>query len=577
VSNAGARSHHGRNWSTILSGIDRFTSRSIKLHMSLIAGTVAFAAGAATFYLALRPEAYTASSSILIENGVVATSQSVPSPYFGQQMQNQYQIFSSDVVLKTVIRELDLLREPDFAAPPARIARATITPASAPTPGNFQDDGLAMGLALDTLRKRIAVERIGNSSVFQIHATAGDPRQATNIANRIASVYLADQAASAARMLSAASEPQRPDGPNAFVFVALAGLGGLTAGLATAFVQEAASRKITTPAMLRAACGLECFGVLPVVETRNAPRVVWPFKAKEYADVASGFVNRVASLEWAVERPCSLFAHTLRRARAAALRTSDPAPATVVLGVTSAMPREGKTIVAANLARIAAASGKRVLLIDAVPYNYQLSKLLAANAQRFRCERQAGAESADVVLRDPITRMHFLPGCSKAPAGEARAISDALFAAIRAYYELIIVDLPPLLPVSDVLELAPLIDKVVLVIEWRRWTGGELESALNACSPIREKLIGTVLNKAAPKVLRRFATDIELAAGGAYADYVNDQRSFLTRQSFESRISREFPHQQAPQRRETAALHLWRGRNARDATPGRRDGNNDNA
>jgi len=71
-------------------------------------------------------------------------------------------------------------------------------------------------------------------------------------------------------------------------------------------------------------------------------------------------------------------------------------------------------------------------------------------------------------------------------------------------YDYVIVDLPPILPVVDVMAVAHLFDAFVLVVEWGSTSTNEILKAVNSSSVLSERLLGAVLNKADETVMRRF-------------------------------------------------------------------------
>jgi len=108
-----------------------------------------------------------------------------------------------------------------------------------------------------------------------------------------------------------------------------------------------------------------------------------------------------------------------------------------------------------------------------------------------------------------VTKFHFLPG-NRAPLGDTSEVLrneqlKVLFAELRASYDYVIVDLPPLAPVVDARTVAGLLDRFVLVVEWGRTTAEVVEHALNSAPGIYDALLGVVLNKADMKAMKRYA------------------------------------------------------------------------
>jgi capsular exopolysaccharide synthesis family protein len=139
-----------------------------------------------------------------------------------------------------------------------------------------------------------------------------------------------------------------------------------------------------------------------------------------------------------------------------------------LLMIASAMPEEGKTMVAGHLAISIAQSGKRTLIVDGDLRRPILGSLFQAPASRGFCEVLRGeAKLSDVIFPTPVEGLFLLPAgsCSKEVL---QALSQEtlreMFAKLRSEFDFIIVDSCPLLPVSDGLLLGRLMDGVVLCI-----------------------------------------------------------------------------------------------------------------
>jgi polysaccharide biosynthesis transport protein len=518
--------------------IGRLSWASFRRRKALILAVVLVSLGLAAFYLVWRGPSYTASSRILVDNRVLALAQQDAiysiSSLTSQLMQSQVEILRSENIARRVIEQLGLLKDPDFGAQQGQPSQA--------------DGARALRLALNMFQKRLSVDQVGQSYVIEVRVRATDPQRAAEIANSLVTAYLDDQATAnasvaqsasgwlrdrmralgtSARVLTAATAPIDRDGPRAAVILAFAALCGVVMGGGIAFLRDIFDRKLRTRQGVESASQTECFGLLPTIRQRASLFNVWRMRKKrQTAEPGERVVADDASLAWAIDRPRSRFAHALRRTRAGLFTAEDSAG--IVLGITSTLPKEGKTVVAANLARLAAHQGKRVLLIDAEPYNAQLTKLLAPTAIHGLTDVGVDGTLDEVVLNDRWTNLHFLPGSPAQAAGTGNAglVSAALeqvLPHIRSDYDLIVIDLPPLAPVSDVQEIAHLLDKVLLVVEWGRCSQEELAATLARCGPVRRKLAGAVLNKADPNALHSYADHADVIDGADFADYLDDK------------------------------------------------------
>src|SRR5262249_54492143 len=124
-----------------------------------------------------------------------------------------------------------------------------------------------------------------------------------------------------------------------------------------------------------------------------------------------------------------------------------------VIGITSTLPGEGKSTIAASLAQLTSCVGRRTILVDCDLRNPSLTRVLAPGAKSGILDVIAGkAPLEDVVWTDPATKLTFLPAAAKARIAHTSEIlgSEAmkrLFEKLRQSYDSVVVDFSPLAPV----------------------------------------------------------------------------------------------------------------------------------
>jgi succinoglycan biosynthesis transport protein ExoP len=192
-----------------------------------------------------------------------------------------------------------------------------------------------------------------------------------------------------------------------------------------------------------------------------------------------------------------------------------------VIGLISAVPGEGKSTIAVNLAQLAAHAGTRTLLIDADLRQPSLTRQIAPSANQGLLEVLDGScDLQQAIWRDPVTGLDFLPSYLEAPIAHtseilaSRRMTDLLTQA-RELYDYVVVDFPPLAPVVDAKAASHLVDGFILVVEWGQTSPEIVVEALGSAEVVQSKLIGAVLNRANPAMLKR----IELYKGKNYHRY----------------------------------------------------------
>ncbi len=209
------------------------------------------------------------------------------------------------------------------------------------------------------------------------------------------------------------------------------------------------------------------------------------------------------NFRFAVDAPFSPFCNALKTLRTA-IAHADPRHPMQVVGVTSGMPREGKSMVAGNLATLYALSSGRTLIIDADIHNSTASRYFAPGAKVGLLEVVTGVAELDSAL---VRGTGFVPDILPIAVKEAAPVSyeqlasekmQALLRTLREQYDMIIVDLPPVNPIVDGVAIASLLDGVIIVAEWGRAPAELLAETAGTLNTAQANVLGVVVTKADP-------------------------------------------------------------------------------
>lgn len=169
--------------------------------------------------------------------------------------------------------------------------------------------------------------------------------------------------------------------------------------------------------------------------------------------------------------------------------------------VTSAILSEGKSTISALMALTAAKeSGLKTLLLDGDIRKPSIHKLFGLTREQGLSDvLTEGFDPKDAVKKTEIDKLDIITSGSyvKSPANvfDAEAISFMLDG-MKFYYDLIIIDTPPVLPVSDPLLLASKVDAIVYVVKAGETSRDVALRGLDILSSSKQKIIGTILNNA---------------------------------------------------------------------------------
>ncbi len=252
-----------------------------------------------------------------------------------------------------------------------------------------------------------------------------------------------------ARIISKAQVPTGPSFPRRTLTIAIAAALSAFAALMLVLVVEQLDRGFRSSDQIEQITGFGTLSLVPLLTKRQT----------------SGHPH-----DYVLHRPVSAFAESLRTLHTGVLLADVDAPAKTVL-IASSQPGEGKTTIAIAMARLLARGGHNVLLIDGDLRRKRIADLMGLSEEVGLVEvaAESGELSEGSIQQDRETSLDVLVAGTNVPSpqdliGSARM--TALLKELRSQYDLIVIDSPPLLAVSDARLLAQLADKVVFVVRW---------------------------------------------------------------------------------------------------------------
>jgi succinoglycan biosynthesis transport protein ExoP len=309
-----------------------------------------------------------------------------------------------------------------------------------------------------------------------------------------------------ARVITAATPPLTRSKPKPTLTILIASFLGLGLGMLIGRLRDLSDRSFRSSDQVEAVLGVPCISILPLVTRPQAAETAVPRVIPENSRT---IIHQATVFSEIVNAPFSRFTEGVRAIKVAAdLSSIDGAKK--VLGLTSALPNEGKSTISASLAELVAQSGARVLLVDADLRNPSLSRQLAPRATAGLIEVVQGTKTlAETICIEPVTKLEFLPAVVSSKLAHTSEILASqkmglLFERLKTVYDYIIVDLSPIAPVVDVRTTSTLVDSYVFVVEWGATRVDAVSHALTDARNVQEKLIGVVLNKANISMLNRY-------------------------------------------------------------------------
>jgi capsular exopolysaccharide synthesis family protein len=447
---SGGTSWHENGESTALRIRDYL--RLLRRRWLAIAAALVVCVAAAAAYVVFSPTSYTASVQLF-----VATAAS----------DNAAQLASGNAFAEARVQSYTTVANgPAITGPVIQLLHLKVTPAQ--------------------LAGRISADAPLNKVLVNIHVTDHVPVVAANIANAVATQFASyvqtleaiNAQANPPVMLTVihpAKPPTAPSAPRRNLDIAIGVLAGLVLGIALAIALEAVDTKIRV---------VEDLGDIPapalaaIPIDKAASRFPIAFRADVHGTRAEAFRQLRTNLQ---------FVDVDKRPR--------------VIVVTSAMPGDGKTTTALNLAAALAEAGRRVCLVDADFRRPTVATRLGLLGELGYTTAIVGQASAEELLQDAGHNLRVLTSGPVPPnPSELLASRHAreVITSLAAANDYVIIDSAPLIPVADGAEITTMAEATILVVRSRKTTAQQAYRAAEILQRVGESIAGVVLNMAPP-------------------------------------------------------------------------------
>nr|WP_268821663.1 tyrosine-protein kinase domain-containing protein [Octadecabacter dasysiphoniae] len=301
-----------------------------------------------------------------------------------------------------------------------------------------------------------------------------------------------------ARLLSAAVLPRHASSPRVPLIILMGLMFGAMLGTGTVLLRELNKGGIRSATELQRRSGLPVLGQIPMAPIRRRNKLLPYLEGK----------NNTA------------FSEAIRNLRTSVL-LSDPDKEPNVILLTSSVPAEGKTTTSIAMAHSLVGMGRSVLLVEGDVRKNTLGLYFEGKAGKIADEfPSTEQEVADNKVTIEELGIDVLFG-ARDKLNAADFFSSAKFkqfvAVARAKYDHVIIDAPPILPVTDARIIGQQVDAILYAVAWDETRGEVLDAGMSEFSNAGLKVTGLILTKIDGKKARSYGGSTRY--GSYYGEY----------------------------------------------------------
>ncbi|MEM8855557.1 MAG: AAA family ATPase, partial [Pseudomonadota bacterium] len=282
-------------------------------------------------------------------------------------------------------------------------------------------------------------------------------------------------------ILSPAEAPGSPDAQRGNRIIMLGGALGMMAGFGLVFLMDRLNNTFRSVEQAQDVTGLPILGTVPWLGMSRAAG----------ADV----------VRHALESSTSSLAEAIRKLRTSILFSNIDDPPRTLMFVSS-VPAEGKSTTSLLVALMSAQIGKSVVIVDCDLRRPMLRALMGEDADpsaSLLSVLDGTVPMENAFGEDPETGLHYIAGASNEaiPMNAADILSSVRFREfvkeLRESYDLVVLDLPPVLSVADATIVADVSDAILYCVQWDETPRGAVLEGLREFSTVDTAVSGLVL------------------------------------------------------------------------------------
>lgn len=351
----------------------------------------------------------------------------------------------------------------------------------------------------ESLEKMISAEAVDNTEIFNVTVTSTDPREAEKIANAIA--YILPKRIStiiegtSAKVVEAAVVPVKPSSPSYSKNTIVGFLLGFVVMVAIVALREIFDTTIRTEEDISQSCSCPVLTSVPDMQVSGKGSHYYGYGEKQKDSTGKEPVLIGGGISFAASEAYKLLRTKLQ------FSFSDENTCRVI-GISSGLSGEGKSLSAVNLAYSLSELGMRVALLDCDMRRPTLAKKLGINKAPGLSNyltRQSDLTSLlqPCGIKDDPNAFHVI-AAGPNPPNPVELLSsqrmEGCLNSLRKMYDYVILDLPPVSEVSDAMAIADQTDGILLVVRQNYCDRGILEDTVHQFKFIKAKLLGIVFN-----------------------------------------------------------------------------------
>ncbi|MDH5542616.1 MAG: polysaccharide biosynthesis tyrosine autokinase [Nitrospinota bacterium] len=283
-----------------------------------------------------------------------------------------------------------------------------------------------------------------------------------------------------AKIIYEATPPTTKSFPRTRLIIMMAFVFSIAIGVFFGFLMDNLESGYVNVEQVEHMTGVKTIGLVPYLES-NGPI---PQKPSDYI----------------LENPKSIYGESLYNIRTALTMIKENKSSKVFL-VSSAEPGEGKTSFVVSLSRIAAKYGDKVVVVDCDLRKPKIQKAMTGAKWVGIADYLYGDKELEEVISKDVTGADFISVGRPFEGGAADVLASdkmkELVAKLREIYDIVILDTPPVLVVSDALVLSKLVDKTMYVVKWGKTRREAVNKGIKVISSTieDENTLGIVLTQ----------------------------------------------------------------------------------